>query len=178
MLLERSDVNPHTCDTTYGYTPLRWAVKNGHQGIVRMLLESMDSPFKRAHLFWCPRIESHTSLPTYQMHLPSMATNRANPSPTPAIESSRHLDSEARAHAKDVGSSPGIPRWLLDSPKLPGYRSHILLLYFLAFASLMLSLSVVYLGVPIPLSLYIYCPLICILIAIFTTLGCLAFVGR
>jgi len=178
MLLERSDVSPHTCDAVRGYTPLRWAVENGHQGIVRMLLESMNSPLKAARLFWCPRIESHTSLPTYQMHLPSMATNRVNPSPTPATESSRHLDSEARADAKDVDSSPGTPRCLLDSPKLPGYLSHFLLLYFLAFASLILSLSVVYPYVSIPLSLYIYSLLICLLIVIFTTLGYSMFVDR
>ena len=178
MLLERSDVNPHIRDTIHGHTPLGWAVKNGHQGIVRMLLESIDSPFKGTHLFWCPRIESHTSLPAYKMHLPNMATNRASPSPTPAAESSRHLDSEARADAKDVDSSPGIPRCLLDSPKLPGYRSHFLLLHFLAFASLILSLSVVHPCVSTPLSLYIYSLLICLLIAFFTSLGYSMFVNR
>jgi len=35
-------VNPDTPDTGYGRTPLSWAARNGHEGIVKLLLEQKD----------------------------------------------------------------------------------------------------------------------------------------
>jgi len=39
MLLEQEDVNHDHVDTEYGPTPLSWAARNGHMGVVKMLFE-------------------------------------------------------------------------------------------------------------------------------------------
>ena len=38
-LLERKDVNPDQAGTEDGLTPLLWAARSGHEGVVKMLLE-------------------------------------------------------------------------------------------------------------------------------------------
>lgn len=42
LLLEREHINLNTADTKYGRTPLWWAAKDGHEGIVRLLLDRED----------------------------------------------------------------------------------------------------------------------------------------
>jgi len=42
MLLEREDINPNLENTGSGQTPISYAANNGHEGIVRMLLERND----------------------------------------------------------------------------------------------------------------------------------------
>ena len=42
VLLERSDIDPNTANTTYGQTPLSLAAMNGHDGVVGILLERND----------------------------------------------------------------------------------------------------------------------------------------
>ena len=39
MLFERENVNPDQPDTEYGPTPISWAAKKGHDGIVKKHLE-------------------------------------------------------------------------------------------------------------------------------------------
>jgi len=42
QLFGRRYVNPDAPDTSYGQTPLSWAAGNGHEGIVKLLLERKD----------------------------------------------------------------------------------------------------------------------------------------
>jgi len=42
LLLGQKDVNPDTPNTKYGQTALSWAAYNGHEGIVKLLLERED----------------------------------------------------------------------------------------------------------------------------------------
>ena len=48
MLLEQEGVNPDKADTEYGRTPLSWAARNGHLGIVKMLLGRKDVNLNQA----------------------------------------------------------------------------------------------------------------------------------
>jgi len=40
--LGRGGINPNTADIDHGLTPLHWAVKNGHEGVVKILLKCED----------------------------------------------------------------------------------------------------------------------------------------
>ena len=42
LLLGREDFNPDTRDSRCGQTLLSWAAENGHEGIVKLLLERED----------------------------------------------------------------------------------------------------------------------------------------
>jgi len=42
MLLERSGANPDEADIRYLRAALSWAARNGHEGVVRVLLECND----------------------------------------------------------------------------------------------------------------------------------------
>jgi len=59
-LFGRRYVNPNTPDASGGHTPLSWAAKNGHEGIVKLFLERKDvSPnteYGRASLSWAAAV--------------------------------------------------------------------------------------------------------------------------